>query len=98
MLTDRDCRNAAPGPRPVKLFDGHGLHLYITPTGFKSWRLKYRFGGKEKQLTLGPYPKVTLKEARRKRGAVLRMLRDGLAPTLWGNAKLRSSGTCIRSQ
>ncbi|RIV88638.1 DUF4102 domain-containing protein [Aurantiacibacter xanthus] len=49
MLTDRDCRNATPGPRPVKLLDGHGLHLYITPTGFKSWRLKYRFGGKKKQ-------------------------------------------------
>ncbi len=64
----------------MKLFDGHGLHLYVTPTGFKSWRLKYRFGGKEKQLTLGPYPKVTLKEARLKREDALRMLRDGLDP------------------
>ncbi|MEN7536022.1 Arm DNA-binding domain-containing protein [Aurantiacibacter sp. DGU5] len=55
-LTDRGCRNASPGPRPVKLFDGHGLHLYVTPTGCKSWRLNYRFGGKKKQLTLAPYP------------------------------------------
>jgi integrase len=59
------CKAALAGEKNQKLFDGEGLFLLVTPTGFKGWRLKYRFGGKEKQLTLGPYPAVTLKDARR---------------------------------
>lgn len=65
MLTDRACKAASAADKNQKLFDGEGLFLLITPTGFKSWRLKYRFGGKEKQLTFGPYPAISLKEARR---------------------------------
>jgi len=67
VLTDRACRAAEATGKNQKLFDGEGLFLFITPTGFKSWRLKYRFGGKEKQLTFGPYPGVTLKDARQKK-------------------------------
>lgn len=80
MLTDKECRAAQPGPRPVKLFDGHGLHLYISKTGFKSWRLKYRFEGREKQLTFGPFPQVSLKAARDQRDAALRLLREEKDP------------------
>lgn len=65
MLTDRICKAAQAAEKNQKLFDGEGLFLLVTTTGFKSWRLKYRFGGKEKQLTFGPYPAVSLKEARR---------------------------------
>lgn len=65
MLTDRECKAAQAAEKNQKLFDGEGLFLLVTTTGFKSWRLKYRFGGKEKQLTFGPYPAVSLKDARR---------------------------------
>ena len=44
--------------------DEKGMFLYVTPTGGKLWRLKYRFDGKEKLLSLGAYPDVSLKEAR----------------------------------
>jgi hypothetical protein len=53
VLTDKECRAAKAGPKPVKLFDAHGLHLLISTTGHKSWRLKYRIGRKEKQISLG---------------------------------------------
>lgn len=50
----RQARKASPKEKAYKLADGQGLHLYVTPAGFKSWRLKYRYGGKEKQLVFGP--------------------------------------------
>lgn len=80
MLTDQACRNAKPAAKAIKLFDAHGLHLLVTPTGFRSWRLKYRFGGKEKQMTFGPYPEVPLREARDRRDEARRQLRAGLDP------------------
>ncbi len=59
-LTDTAIRNAKPGDKPSKLFDERGLFLLVTPTGGKWWRLKYRFDGKEKLLSLGTYPDVPL--------------------------------------
>lgn len=47
-LTDITCKNAKPGLKPRKLSDANGLYLEIMPNGNKYWRLKYRFGGKEK--------------------------------------------------
>lgn len=66
-LTDVKVRNAKPGEKPIKLYDGDGLYLLITPAGGKWWRFKYRFEGKEKLLALGTYPEVSLLEARDKR-------------------------------
>jgi hypothetical protein len=80
MLTDRECRTAQPGERDRKLFDGGGLHLLVKSTGYKSWRLKYRFGGKEKQLTFGPYPVLSLKDAREMRDQAKRDLLAGVDP------------------
>lgn len=80
MLTERECKAAAPGETTRKLFDGGGLHLLVKPTGFKGWRLKYRYGGKEKQLAFGPYPEVTLKQARVLRDEAKRELRAGRDP------------------
>lgn len=80
MLTDRECRSAQAGPKATKHFDGYGLHLLVTPKGFKSWRLKYRFGGKEKQLVFGPYPDISLREARNMRDDARRLLREGIDP------------------
>jgi hypothetical protein len=56
MLADSRIRSAQPTDRPSKLFDGGGLFLFIPPTGSKLWRLKYRFQGKEKLLSLGATP------------------------------------------
>ena len=48
MLTNVQIQKAAPGEKPIRLFDGGGLYLEISPTGGKLWRFKYRFDGKEK--------------------------------------------------
>lgn len=59
-LTDRAIANAKPGAKPIRLFDGGGLYLEIAPSGGKWWRLKYRYLGKEKRLSLGVYPETPL--------------------------------------
>ena len=59
-LSDTAIRNAKPSMKPVRLFDGGGLYVEVAPGGGKWWRLKYRPGGKEKRLSLGTYPDVTL--------------------------------------
>src|SRR3546814_4733480 len=51
-LTATAIRNAKPADKPVRLFDGRGLYLEVTPTGRRYWRLKYRYAGKEKRLAL----------------------------------------------
>lgn len=55
LLTDVRCRNAKGREKPYKLAYAHGLHLYVLPSGTRSWPLKYRFGGKEHRLTFGTY-------------------------------------------
>lgn len=62
------------------MFDGGGLFLYIAPTGGKWWRLKYRFGGKEKLLSFGTYPKVSLSGAREKRDQARKILAADIDP------------------
>lgn len=79
-LTDVGVRNAKPGAKPAKLFDERGLFLIVTPAGGKWWRLKYRFDGKEKLLSLGTYPDVGLRDAREKRDAARKLLADGIDP------------------
>jgi len=80
MLTDRECRTAQGGDKPFKLADAHGLHLLVSPTGHKSWRLKYRFAGKEKQVGFGAYPEVKLSQAREMRDRARALLREGRDP------------------
>jgi integrase len=81
-LTDIQARSAKPKEKPYKLADSHGLYLYVSPSGLRSWRMKYRASGKEKLLTFGPYPEVKLGEARDKRDAARAMLRDGRDPSV----------------
>jgi integrase len=64
MLTETAIKNAKPKEKKQKLSDAGGLYLEVTPTGSKIWRMKYRYDGKEKLLTIGSYPAVTLKQAR----------------------------------
>ena len=54
MLTDLQARKARPKGQGLQLSDSGGLYLYVTRSGFKSWRLKYRFARKEKRLVFGP--------------------------------------------
>jgi Integrase len=79
-LTDVKARNAKPEEKQVKLSDSDGMYLLVTPAGGKCWRLKYRFGGKEKVLALGTYPEVSLAEARTKRDTARKQLAAGVDP------------------
>ena len=63
-LSDLQIRNAKPSAKIRKLSDGRGLQLWVSPTGSKSWRLDYRFGGKKQLLTFGLYPDVSAARAR----------------------------------
>ena len=87
MLSNVQIKNAKPGERAVKLFDGGGLYLEIAPSGGKLWRLKYRFDGKEKRLSLGRYPEVTLADARKRREAARELLANGVDPSEERKAK-----------
>ena len=81
MLTDTAVRNAKPGAKAIKLFDGGGLYLEVAPAGGKWWRLKYRLGGKEKRISLGVYPDVSLKDARERRDAARKLIANGIDPS-----------------
>ena len=94
-LTDTTIRNAKPGEKPLKLFDGGGLFLLIAPTGGKLWRLKYRFGAKEKLFSLGVYPAVSLKDARERRDDARRLLAQGTDPG--ENRKAQKAATLTRA-
>lgn len=81
-LSDLAIRKAKPREKPFKLADGGGLHLFVTSNGAKLWRLKYRFAGKEKLLSLGPYPATPLAAARRKRDEARQLLAQGTDPAV----------------
>src|SRR5437899_10513649 len=80
-LTEIAVRNAKAGAKSARLFDAGGLYLEISPSGGKWWRFKYRFADKEKRLSLGVYPEVSLKAARAKRDEARRLLADGIDPS-----------------
>lgn len=79
-LTDTAIRNAKQSAKPFKLGDEKGLFLLVNPSGSKYWRLKYRFGGKEKSLSFGIYPDVSLKEARARRDSARALLSQRVDP------------------
>lgn len=93
-LTDTKVKKVKPSEKPFKLFDGGGLFLLIAPAGGKWWRLKYRFGGKEKQASLGVYPDVSLDEARNRRDALRALLADGVDPA----EHIKMEKAALRSQ
>lgn len=81
-LTDVQVRRAKPRERPFRLTDSGGLHLYVTETGSKLWRMRYEYAGKEKLLSFGAYPKVALEETRRYRATAKEALDQGRDPSV----------------
>ncbi len=81
-LTDAKCKAAKPGNKDRKEFDGGGLFLWISPKGGKTWRMAmaYRFEGKPKTVTFGPYTEISLAQAREKREEVKTKLREDIDP------------------
>ncbi|MBU6320455.1 MAG: integrase arm-type DNA-binding domain-containing protein [Alphaproteobacteria bacterium] len=81
-LTDTAIRKVRPGPGPLKLSDGGGLFLFVSTAGSKPWRMAYRYAGKQKLLSFGAYPAVTLAAARKRRDHAKELLSSGVDPGL----------------
>lgn len=79
-LSETQLNKAKPKEKPYKLTDGGGLYLLVTPTGGKLWNLKYRYNDKEKKLSLGNYPAVTLADARQRRQDAKKLLANDVDP------------------
>lgn len=80
-LTNQTCKTAKPKEKAYKLFDGGGLFLLVQPSGSKLWRLKYRHLGKEKLLSFGTYPTVSLADARQERDKAKKLLSNKIDPS-----------------
>ena len=84
-LTDVEIKKAKysrEDGKPERLTDGYGLYLELSASGGKWWRWKFRFGGKEKRLSFGTYPDVSLRAAREKRDEAKRLLADNIDPSV----------------
>ena len=79
-LTATQIKQAKPKEKDYKLSDGGGLYLLVTKRNTKLWRIKYMFEGKEKLLSLGPYPEVTLSKARELREKYKTDIANGINP------------------
>ena len=80
-LTELQIKKAQPKEKVYRLFDGHGLHIEINPKGQKWWRYKYLYNGKEKRMSLGVYPEISLKEARERHIEERLKLAKGIDPS-----------------
>lgn len=80
-LSDIKIKTAKPLDKPYKLSDSGGLYLIVNRNGSKYWRMKYRFAGKEKMLSIGVYPQVTLAEARNQRDDAKKLLAQNKDPS-----------------
>ncbi|MDP2180352.1 tyrosine-type recombinase/integrase [Methylicorpusculum sp.] len=91
MLTDGEIRKVKPKENPYKLSDSGGLFLYVAVTGSKLWRLNYRFNGKQKTLSLGSYPLISLSEARTKAAEAKKQIINGIDPSAAKKALIASN-------
>src|SRR3954470_51713 len=81
MLTDTAVRNAKPREKPYKLTDGGGLYVIVNPNGSRWWRFRYRVQGREKLISLGVYPEISLREARERRDDAKKLHKSGVDPS-----------------
>jgi len=93
-LTDVAVRTAKATDKPAKLFDERGLFLLVSPSGGKWWRLKYRFDGKEKLLSLGTYPDTPLKRAREACENARQLVAQGIDPSVQRKATKSAREEC----
>ncbi len=80
-ISDISLKNLKPSERPYKRSDQNGLYILVKPNGSKHWHLKYRYNNKEKLMSYGPYPLISLKEARDKRDRDRKLLLEGIDPS-----------------
>ena len=97
MLTDKTVLSHKPRDKDYKVRDGGGLYMFVTTKGVRSWRYKYRFGGKEKLLVIGRYPDVSLKSARLARDAAKASLARARDPSLEAR-RLKLVGTGVQAE
>lgn len=81
-LSNMTCQTAKPKTKPYKIADGEGLYLEVTPNGTKLWRLKFRLHGKEKRISIGAYPGVSIADARKAKEAIKQDIKIGIDPVL----------------
>lgn len=93
-LTDRAIKAAKAREKDYKLSDEKGLFLLVTKTGSRLFKVKYRFNGKEKKLSLGAYPDINLKEAREKRDSARKLLANGVDPSAHKKATKAANRLC----
>jgi len=79
-LFDTTLRNTRAGEKPLKLSDGGGLYILVKTSGKKFWHMAYRFDGKQKLLSFGQYPEVSLSDAREARQKARELLAKGIDP------------------
>jgi integrase len=99
-LSDVKLRNLKAGIKPdgsitdktYRVFDEKGLYVEVTLKGAKRWRFKYRFQGKERLLSVGIYPDVSLKQARERRDDLRKQIADGIDPSHARKAEKQSTG------
>jgi len=96
-LTDPKARQAKAGEKTYRLADEKGMYLEVTPQGRKYWRMKYRFGGKEKRLALGVYPEISLKTARDRRDQARTQLAANIDPCAYKQARKLLNSTASQN-
>lgn len=89
-LSDTAVRNAKVTGKAYTLPDIDGLSLAVSPIGGKSWHFRYYWVGKQRRMSLGPYPEVSLREARRLRDDARALLVKGTNPHIYRKQKRRA--------
>jgi integrase len=96
-LTQFAITKAIAKEKPLKLADGGGLHLLVRPGGSKLWRFRYRFAGREKMLSFGSFPEVTLADARSKREEARKLIAEGIDPSVRRKLDKIASATAAKN-
>ena len=81
-LTDVQCRSAKASSKSYKVYDAKGLYLEVIPTGKRFWRFRYNYFGKEKRISLGEYPEISLTAARSDAISARTLVKAGIDPSL----------------
>lgn len=97
MLSHFTVQNAKPIGKPFKLADGGGLFLGVQPNGSKLWRLRYFYLGKERSLSIGAYPAVSLADARARREEAKRQIAADTDPSIQKKLRRIAAETAART-